>query len=40
VYISAGPKFGANLHSENLITDESLHGLKTSDAIFHDHLSD
>jgi hypothetical protein len=39
VYITAGPEFGANLHGKNLIFDKSLYGLKTSAAIFHEHLS-
>jgi hypothetical protein len=40
VYITAGPEFGANLHSKNLIIDKSLYGLKTSNARFHEHLSE
>jgi hypothetical protein len=39
VYITAGPKFGANLHGKNPIIDKSLYGLKTSAARFHEHLS-
>jgi hypothetical protein len=37
VYLTAGPEFGANLHSKNLIIDKSLYGLKTSAARFHEH---
>jgi hypothetical protein len=39
VYITAGPEFGANLHGKNRIIDESLYGLMTSAARFHEHLS-
>ena len=38
VYITAGPEFGANLCGKNLIINKSLYGLKTSAAIFHEHL--
>jgi hypothetical protein len=38
VCITAGPEFGANLHGKNLILDESLYGLKTSGARFHQRL--
>jgi hypothetical protein len=40
VYITAGPEFGVNLHGKNLLIDKSLYGLKTSDARFHEHLSE
>jgi hypothetical protein len=40
VYINAGPEFGSNLHSKNLIIDKSLYALKTSAARFHEHLSE
>jgi hypothetical protein len=40
VYITDGPEFGAELHGKNLFIDKSLHGLKTSAARFHEHLSD
>jgi hypothetical protein len=40
VYITASPKFGANLHGKNLILDKFLNGLKTSAARFHEHLSE
>jgi hypothetical protein len=39
VYVTAGPELGANLHSKNLITDESFYGLKNYAARFHEHLS-
>jgi hypothetical protein len=39
VYITVGPEFGVNLHGKHLIIDKSLYGLKTSVAIFHEHLS-
>jgi hypothetical protein len=40
VYITAGPDFGANSHSKNLIIDKSLYLLKISAARFHEHLSE
>jgi hypothetical protein len=40
VYITAGPKFGVDLHAKNLIIDKYLYGLKTSAARFHEHLSE
>jgi hypothetical protein len=40
VYVTTGPEFGANLHGKHLIFDKSLYGLKTSAAIFHEHLSE
>jgi hypothetical protein len=40
VYINSGLEFGVNLHGKNLIIDKSLYGLKTSAAIFHEHLSE
>jgi hypothetical protein len=40
IYITAGPEFGVDLHGKNLIIDKSLNGLKTSAAIFHEHLSE
>jgi hypothetical protein len=40
VYITAGTEFGASLHGKNRIIDEYLHGLKTSAARFHEHLSE
>jgi hypothetical protein len=40
VYITAVPELGANLHSEHLIIDKCLYGLKTSAARFHEHLSE
>jgi hypothetical protein len=40
VYMTAGTEFGVNLHGRNLIIDESLYGLKTSAARFHEHLSE
>jgi hypothetical protein len=39
VHIISGPEFGATLKVKILIIDESLYGLKTSAAIFHEHLS-
>jgi hypothetical protein len=38
--MTAGPEFGVDLHGKNLIIDESLYGLKTSAARFHQHLSE
>jgi hypothetical protein len=38
--ITSGTKSGVNLHGKNLIIDDSLYGLKTSAARFHDHLSE
>jgi hypothetical protein len=38
--MTAGPKFGANLHGKNLIIDKSLYGLQTFAARFHEHLSE
>jgi hypothetical protein len=40
VYITAVPEFGESLHGENPIIDESLYGLKTSAARFHEHVSE
>jgi hypothetical protein len=40
VYVTAGPEFGVDLNSKNLIIDKSLYGLKTSAARFHEHLSE
>jgi hypothetical protein len=40
VYKTAGPEFGVNLHDKNLMIDNSLYGLKTSSARFHEHLSE
>jgi hypothetical protein len=40
VYITAGPEFGVDLHSKNLIVDDSLYGLKTFAARFHEHVSE
>jgi hypothetical protein len=40
VHVTAGPKFGANLHGKNLIIDKSLYGLKTSAARFYEHVND
>jgi hypothetical protein len=40
IYITAGPEFGTKLHAKNLIIDQSLYGLKTSAARFHEHLSE
>jgi hypothetical protein len=37
VYITAGPKFGANLHGKSLIIDTFLYRLKTSASRFHEH---
>jgi hypothetical protein len=39
VYITSGPEFGVDLHGKNLIIDKSSYGLRTSAAIFHEHLS-
>jgi hypothetical protein len=40
VYITAGPEFGTSLCGRNLIINESLHGLKTSAPICHEHLAE
>jgi hypothetical protein len=40
VYITAGTEFGVDLHGKNLMIDESLYGIKTSAARFHEHLSE
>jgi predicted protein tyrosine phosphatase len=40
VHITVVPEFVESLHGKNLIIDESLYGLKTSAARFHEHLSD
>jgi hypothetical protein len=40
VYITAGPESGVDLHGKKLIIDESLYGLNTSAARFHEHLSE
>jgi hypothetical protein len=40
VYITSGPEFEASLHCKYLIIDESLYGLKTSAARFHEPLSE
>jgi hypothetical protein len=37
VYITAGPEFGSTIYEKNLIIIESLYGLKTSAARFHEH---
>jgi hypothetical protein len=39
-YITAGLEFGANLHDKSLIIDNSLYGLKTFAARFHEHFSE
>jgi hypothetical protein len=38
--MTAGPKFGVDLHGKSLMIDKSLYGIKTSDARFHEHLSE
>jgi hypothetical protein len=38
--MTAGPEFGVDLHGKNLSIDKTLHGLKTSAARFHEHLSE
>jgi hypothetical protein len=40
LYKSAGPEFGVDLHGKDLIIYKSVYGLKTSDARFHEHLSE
>jgi Reverse transcriptase (RNA-dependent DNA polymerase) len=39
-YITAGPEFGTTLCGKNLIINNSLYGLKTSAARFHEHLAE
>jgi hypothetical protein len=40
VYITAGPEFGTVLCGKNPIFNNSLYGLKTSAARFHEHLAE
>jgi hypothetical protein len=40
VCITVGPEFEAILQGKNLMIDKSVHGLKTSAARFHEHLSE
>jgi hypothetical protein len=40
VYITAGPVFGANSHSKNLMNDKSLYLIKISAARFHEQLNE